>query len=176
VKAPFEHPFDLSKLSLAEQDVRLVANPDECARIAQWAQVQSVQRFEATVTLRRLAQNRFSYVATLKADVVQSCVVSLEPVAAHVEKDFSRELNLVTHRAHDLAAHGDAPVADAEDENAPEEIESTRYDVARPLLEEFLLALDPYPRAAGVVFESPALDDGGPENPFAVLKALKGND
>ena len=53
---------------------------------------------------------------------------------------------------------------------------AARYDLAAPLLEEFLLALDPYPRAPGVVFESPETGEVPPPNPFAVLKALKGKD
>jgi hypothetical protein len=176
VNAPFEHFFNLSSLSSAGQDVRMAANPEERARIALWAEVQSLERFEAQIALRKLAQNRFSYEATLNADVVQSCVVSLAPVAAHVEKTIARELHLVSHMARDLAPHGDAPVTDIEAEDAPEEIESTRYDLAAPLLEEFLLALDPYPRAPGVVFESPAAGGVPEENPFAVLKALKSKD
>jgi hypothetical protein len=37
----------------------------------------------------------------------------------------------------------------------PEEIASLDYDLAAPLLEEFLLAIDPYPRKQGVAFEPP---------------------
>jgi hypothetical protein len=59
----------------------------------------------------------------------------------------------------------------AGDDEAPEEIESTRYDVAGPVLEEFSLAIDPYPRAPGVAYEPPP--DEKPESPFAVLARLK---
>lgn len=172
MNAPFEHIFDLGSLSAAGKDVQLAAKPDELQRIAVWAEVPSVERFEALITLLKLSQSRFLYKAALKADVVQSCVVSLVPVPAHVEASFERELHLVSHVARDLAAHGDVPIGEA-DEEGPEDIESTRYDLAAPLLEEFLLALEPYPRAPGVVFESPDDPEEKPESPFAVLKALK---
>ncbi len=55
----------------------------------------------------------------------------------------------------------------------PEEIDSTRFDLAAPLLEEFSLAIDPYPRAPGVAFDAPATTEDPPENPFAVLGKLK---
>ena len=42
-----------------------------------------------------------------------------------------------------------------------------------PLLEEFVLAIDPYPRAPGVEFAAPVDAEPRPESPFAVLKALK---
>jgi hypothetical protein len=175
VNAPFEHYFDLGSLSAAGHDVRLVANPDDLRRIARWADVQAMDRFEAQVSLRKLAPNRFSYEAALKADVVQSCVVSLAAVPAHIEKTFARELHLVSQLPRDLAAHGDLTVVDTA-EDGLEDIESSRYDLAAPLLEELVLALEPYPRAPGVVFESPAAGDVPPESPFAVLKALKSKD
>lgn len=173
MNAPFEHYFDLGTVSAAGQDVKLAATPDELARIAQWDDLQAVDRFEAVVSLARISQNHFSYKAELKADAVQSCVVSLAPVAAHIEKTFERELHLVSHLPRDLAAHGDHPVGDVDTDDGPEDIDSPRFDLAAPLLEEFLLALDPYPRAPGVVFESPEGFNAKPESPFAVLKALK---
>jgi hypothetical protein len=59
----------------------------------------------------------------------------------------------------------------AGDDEAPEEIESPRYDVAGPVLEEFSLAIDPYPRAPGVAYQPPP--DEKPESPFAVLRELQ---
>jgi len=59
------------------------------------------------------------------------------------------------------------------DEEGPELLESPVLDLAAPLLEEVSLALDPYPKAPGAVFEAPA-DEAGPEDsPFAVLQKLK---
>ena len=46
-----------------------------------------------------------------------------------------------------------SPAAGGDD--VPEEIDSTRYDLVAPLLEEFSLAIDPYPRAPGVAFDVP---------------------
>jgi hypothetical protein len=172
---PFEHYFDLSALSSAGQDVRVVAKRDDLERIAQWADVQSIGRFEALISLRKLSQSRFSYGAILKVDAVQSCVVSLAPVSERIEKIFDRELHLVSHVPRGLAPHGEYPVSQTEEE-PPEDIESARYDLAAPLLEELVLALDPYPRALGVVFESPIAGELEPESPFAVLKALKGKE
>jgi uncharacterized metal-binding protein YceD (DUF177 family) len=176
VNAPLEQFFDLGTLSAAEQDVRVAAKPDDLARIAQWADIPSVERFEAEIALRRLSQNRFSYEAKLNATAVQSCVVSLAPVPAQIERTFARELHLVSRLPRDVAAHGDHPVLNADEEEGPEDIESTRYDLVAPLLEEFALALDPYPRAPGVVFESPDAGEPPPESPFAVLKSLKAKD
>jgi hypothetical protein len=74
---------------------------------------------------------------------------------------------------HRFADKGGAVTLDAADDDAPEEIERSRYDVAGPLLEEFVLAIDPYPRSPGVAFELPETESIKPESPFAVLSRLK---
>ena len=108
---------------------------------------------------------------------MQSCVVTLEPVTSHISRTFHRELHLIPN-VHRFADKGGAVTLDATDDDAPEEIARSRYDLAGPLLEEFVLAIDPYPRGAGVAFEAPKNGDEAesakPENPFAVLKQLKG--
>ncbi len=52
------------------------------------------------------------------------------------------------------------------EEDAPEEIDSLHYDLAAPLVEEFVLAIDPYPRAPGVAFRGPGRGRGGPQKPL----------
>jgi len=58
-------------------------------------------------------------------------------------------------------------------EDGPEEISSLHLDLAVPVLEEFALSLDPYPRRPGVEFTPKTEDSGPPDSPFAVLKTLK---
>jgi uncharacterized metal-binding protein YceD (DUF177 family) len=166
---PFEKSVELSTLSEAGLDIELA--PDEAgrARIAEWSGIDAVPRFKATVTLKRLSPSRFSYAAELSAEAVQPCGVTLEPVVQRIDLHFTRELHLIRTARHRPEAVELAP-GSGEDE-APEEIESSRYDVAGPVLEEFSLAIDPYPRAPGVTFEPP--EDKKTESPFAVLKQLQ---
>lgn len=164
--APFEKFVELTTLSEAGVEIALAPNEAERAQIASWAEVSAVPRFEAKVTLKRLSPTRFSYVADLRAEVVQPCSVTLEPVTQKIEEKFTRELHLTHATRHRPELVELAPGAG--DDEAPEEIESPRYDVAGPVLEEFSLALDPYPRAPGVAYQPPP--DEKPESPFAVLK------
>lgn len=166
---PLSTIYDLSNLSDAGAELTITATPEERARIAAWAEVQSIDKFEARVTLERRSPTRFEYQADFIADVVQSCVVTLDPVPAHLALWIARSLHLTRFlRGKDIPSHEFAPASD----EGPEEIEDVHYDIAAPLLEEFSLALDPYPRAPGVAFDTP--DDGNVrESPFAVLKSLK---
>ena len=169
---PLEHFYDLSRLSDAGAEVVVSARPEELQKLARWLEVVSVQKFEGTVTLTKLAPHRYRYDAVLACDLTQSSVVSLNPVKSRIEQSFSRELHVAHRSRHAKIPETEAPVLDSADD-VPEELESPHYDLAGPLLEELSLALDPYPRAPGEDFEAP--EGLGPriESPFAVLKALK---
>jgi uncharacterized metal-binding protein YceD (DUF177 family) len=166
--APIHHLFDLGDLSQAGSRIEIAAAGDDLARLARWASVDTVRAFGARIELRRLSRTRFSFEAELEADIVQSCVVTLDPVATHIAKHIKRELHFSPHPR---TEGGELTLA-AGDEDVPEEIASLDYDLAAPLLEEFLLAIDPYPRKEGVTFEPPMQPGEPPESPFAVLKKL----
>ena len=177
---PLQRFYDLKDLSEAGDEVVVAAKPAEFPALAEWLGVDAVERFEATVTLRRLSHSRFLYEAVLGADVVQSCVVSLEPVASHVERSFTRTLHLIPRhprgRKPEVEGSGILTLGAGDDE-VPEELESPRFDLAAPLLEEALLGIEPYPRAEGVAFKPPeGVAEPPKESPFAALKRLKQGD
>jgi hypothetical protein len=164
--APIHHFIGLGDLSQAGSRIEVVAGGDDLARLARWAGVDTVRAFRARVELSRLSRTRFSFEAELEADIVQSCVVTLDPVVTHIARQVTREL----HFSPRPRAEGGELTLSAGDEDVPEEIASLDYDLAAPLLEELLLSIDPYPRKAGVTFEPPAQPAESPESPFAVLK------
>jgi uncharacterized metal-binding protein YceD (DUF177 family) len=169
-RLPLQHFYDLADLSEAGAEVVVLAKPADLPALAEWAGVDAVERFEGRVELRKLPAHRFVYEAALTADIVQSCVVTLEPVRSHLERNVSRTLHLLQTSRRSAEPE---PAWSPADDEAPEEIQSPRYDLAAPLLEEFLLSIDPYPRAAGVTFEPPAESVEPAESPFAALKVLK---
>ena len=167
------HIYHLGRLGVAGDRVVIDASEDERAAIAKLASLARLPRFSGTVDLKKLSATRYRLDYTLNADPVQACVVTLADVPATVEKSFTRELHFsaVTSRA--KAEIGDEIIITPEEDGQPEEIESLQFDLAGPLMEEFLLALAPYPRAPGVVFQPPEDPTDAPENPFAALKVLK---
>jgi hypothetical protein len=169
---PIARLYDLNRLSEAGYEAAIELGPDEMATLAQWVDVVGVNRFEGRVSLTRLSSTRFNYAAHLEADIVQACTVTLEPVSARISLDFTRELHLVRQLKKMIDFSGELSPA-AGNGDVPEEIDNTRFDLAAPLLEEFSLAIDPYPRAPGVAFDVPAATEDPPENPFAVLGKLK---
>lgn len=165
--------YNLARLGNAGDEVRFAADADQRAAIAGWSGVSAVDRFEARVSLRKTSPDRFILDFSLSADVVQACVVTLEPVPAHLERQFSRELHFAGAIRRKLSESEGEVVLDTDPDEGPEDIDSLHYDLAAPLLEEYALALDPYPRCPGVAFEPPADGMEAPQSPFAALKGLK---
>jgi uncharacterized metal-binding protein YceD (DUF177 family) len=167
---PLSRPYNLNRLGQAGDTVDVAISDQERGALAQFVGVPRIDALSAQIELKKPAPNRFQLDFSLAADICQSCVVTLADVPAHIERRFSRELrfNPTLHRG-DQSAAGDIPLED----DVPEEIGSLHYDLAAPLIEELVLAIDPYPRAPGVAFAPPGSGEEPPENPFAVLKGLK---
>ncbi|HEY6578589.1 MAG TPA: YceD family protein [Rhizomicrobium sp.] len=169
---PLERFHNLSDLPHAGHEISVAATPDELQRLAEWAGVDAVSRFEARIRIVPQSRAAFHIETEFEADVVQNCVVTLVPVTSHIARSFTRTLHLRPgpHRHPD---HEGITFPASADEDAPEEIESLRYDVAGPLREEFALAIEPYPRAPGVEFDPPSDADASAESPFAPLEKLR---
>jgi uncharacterized metal-binding protein YceD (DUF177 family) len=171
---PFEQFYDLNRLSDAGYETILTLDEAGRARVAAWLDVPSLDRFEAKIALKRLSPGRFAYEAEIDAAITQDCTVTLEPVSSHIVKTFSRTLHLVSKAPSQqrFTLEGELSAASGDDD-VPEDIDNSHFDLAAPVLEELVLAIDPYPRAPGVAFAPPADEDDEKPNPFAVLKSLK---
>ena len=104
--------------------------------------------------------------------MVQSCVVTLAPVRSTLEGAFERQFRVLPARARRAAPDVEPVVNDGDTEM----LASGVVDLAAPVLEEFVLAIDPYPRAPGAVFEGPTEDEpeeSAAAKPFAALAKLK---
>lgn len=172
---PFSHIYDVSDLGQTGADVHIALKADALARLAEWAEVSAVTAFIADIALKKVAPNYFTLDMHWTADIVQACVVTLEPVPAHLSGQLTRELKLLTRARRKKVEEiqlGEISLELSEDEDR-EDIDHPHYDLAAPLLEDFLLAIDPYPRKPGAAFEASAEPDAKPESPFAALKSLK---
>jgi uncharacterized metal-binding protein YceD (DUF177 family) len=93
----------------------------------------------AHVVLRRVGGGMVRLTASLSADPVQTDVVTLDPLPAHIEDDFA-------------LLFGDADDDDAAldpDAEPVEPLQNGRIDLGEAVAQQLSLALDPYPRAPG---------------------------
>ena len=180
-RPPYVSQYDLA--NLPEKGIELVLKPNaaERAEIAAWLEIEALEGLVGSVRLTRNASGRYLYRGHLDADVVQACVVTLEPVPAHISQDFEREFELAPpvpkrgKRRTGVNASAKPVIEILDDNDAPDIIESPVIDIAAPMIEELSLSLDPYPRKAGVSFTAPEDLPGTVDNPFAVLQKLKGS-
>ena len=172
-KVSFSQIFDLA--SVPEKGIEVTLKPSEAERaaIAQWLDVIAVPGLSATIALSRRGRDFYAYEAAFEADVVQACVVTLEPVPGHLSGSFRRSFRIVSSTASKRFEEGPGGEISLSETDDPDVLEGTMLDLAEPVLEELSLSLDPYPRAPGASFETPGEGEAPPESPFAVLKALK---
>ena len=112
--------------------------------------------------------------AVLHGEVLQQCVVTLEPFPVDVDEEFAI---LFQFSDTDLGGSGDFEDIMAED--LPEPLDTPEIDVGELVAQHMALALDPYPRSPGAALELSA--DAAqipnlavrPDNPFAKLGQLK---
>lgn len=159
------------------------ATESERRKLALRLELESIDRLTATVRLRAVRGGQMIRVSgRLEADVVQTCVVSLDPVPAHVEEEFEA-LFAPESLIDDPGAEIDIDLNES-DEDAPEPMVGNRIDIGELTAQHLSLGLDPYPRAQSAAFEgygeAPEEEAAAAEpeeaekpNPFAVLERLK---
>src|SRR5476651_2419907 len=91
---PLDRPYNLGSLGRAGDDIVVTAGGVELAQLARWAGVRAIGSFAATIGLQRLSSSRFSYDAELRVEIVQDCVVTLEPLRSVLNRKIHRELCL----------------------------------------------------------------------------------
>jgi uncharacterized metal-binding protein YceD (DUF177 family) len=176
VTAPeFHRPHRLDQIGAGDSNVSVTAAPAERAALAERFDLQSIGALDASYKLRRDAAG-VRATGHLSAKVVQSCVVTGDPVPASVDEDF--DIRFV-------------PEGEAGDEVelSEDECDTIFYtggaiDLGEAAAETLALALDPFPRsagasetlkAAGVISEdeAEALAAKKEASPFGALAALK---
>jgi uncharacterized metal-binding protein YceD (DUF177 family) len=152
-------------------EVSLRADEAECAAIARSDGLVAVAKLEADLDVTRQAGMRVNVSGVLRAQVVQSCVVSLDPFETEIRANIDVDFAPVTEAAKTSGAVG----VEIDAGDPPDPIVDGCIDLGA-LVEEFLvLGLDPYPRKPGASFDETGFSSDPFEkvSPFAVLKKLK---
>lgn len=142
IPAEFSRLLALDNVPLGGTRIHLQASPEECRALAARFELVRLDRLEGDVEVTPVdAGLTFHVAGRLDADVVQSCVVTFEPVPARVEAAFDRLFG------RDVPVEADAEIEVDVMAETPEPIDGDKLDLGEILAEELSLALDPYPRA-----------------------------
>lgn len=150
----------------------LEANKQECAALAKRFDLRELSFLKGEISIRRIEggdvvrlQGKFT------AEVVQTCVVSLQDVHESIAGEFE------TYFAEKNGRREEDDLDFLEDDdNAPEAVINGNIDLGELLAQYMALELNPYPRAPGVSLAAQLAESGmaAKNNPFAVLQGLKG--
>lgn len=143
--------------------------------IARMLDLVALDRLVFTYRLTRGDEGRFRLNGRLAAEVTQTCVVSLDPVAASldipVEVDFWPAF-LIDALERSSEEPGHTGLLDW-----PEAIVDGIIDLGPLIYETLATQLDPYPKREGARFEwhdgAPGRQESPPAGPFAALASLK---
>lgn len=153
---------------------RLDVTADEAARaaIADRLGLTRLDRLEAHVVLERNGANIVAK-GRVVASLDQNCVITGDPVAAHVDEPF--EVQFIPEPA---AASPDEEIELRADDCDTMFHDGATIDLGAAVADSLALALDPYPRstAAAAALKEAGVMSEAEASPFAVLAKLKGGD
>jgi uncharacterized metal-binding protein YceD (DUF177 family) len=146
---------------------------DEATRaaMAEIAGLREIAYARAAFDLKPRSGGQVHVAGRVQAQVGQNCVVTLEPL----ENDIDEEVDLIFAPSEQIPE-----IADDEDDDsvtdmtdAFEPIENGIIDLGRLASDMLYLAIDPYPRKEGAVFEPQVAASDPEDHPFASLKSLQ---
>ena len=158
----FSRPVPLDQIGERERVMKIAASEEERQALSRRFGLLSLDRLEASVRLRR-SGIFYQLKADWQADVVQTCVVTLEPVASHLAEPLAERYG-PSDRETELDLDPEA--------DAPEPIEDGVIDVGEAVAQALSLAIDPHPRKSGTTIEIPG-EKGDNAGPFAGLSRLR---
>jgi len=141
--------------------------------MAELAGLREISSARASFDLTLDRRGRVHVSGTVRARVGQTCVVTLDPIDNEIDEtvDVTFAPPEQIPQLADLAR--EALASEAEIPDAPEPIVDGVIDLGRLATDVLLLAIDPYPRKPGAVFDPEVAAADPEDHPFAALKALQ---
>lgn len=174
---PFSYLVKVGHISANPVEVRLEADEKERKALADSWDILSVDDLRAELQVNRWKKDGIRVKGRVRAKIVQACVVTLEPVPSVIDEQFEQifvpeNSKLARRPANDAGEM----VLDPDGPDLPEVFVGDTIDAGAVVTEFTALAIDPYPRKAGIEFDGHIEDDGQNDkkpSPFAALKDWK---
>lgn len=173
---PWRVPVTVAQIPDTGLHREIEASPRERKAMADNAGLREILSAHASFDVTPKSGGRVHVAGRVTARIGQTCVVTLDPI----ENDIDEEVDLTfapqaeARKLADLIEEGQDSEDAPDVPDPPEEIVGGVIDLGRLATDALYLAIDPYPRKPGAVFE-PEITEADPEDhPFAVLKALEG--
>ncbi len=146
-ESPVSFLANVARLPQKGMPVVIEADADQRVRLAEDHGLVSVKRYRADLLVAPWKRHGVKVTGTVEAEIVQECVVTLDPLDARISEEFdavflpedSKLGRLGFHRGGEIVLNSDGP-------DSPETFSGDTIDVGTLAEEFFALAIDPYPR------------------------------
>jgi len=150
---------------------------DQAARraMAEVAGLREISWARASFDLKPRSGGQVHVTGRVQAKVGQTCVVTLDPIESEIDEAIDLIFAPAGPSEPQIAAGDESDDGETDIDDSPEPIVDGVIDLGRLATDVLFLAIDPYPRKAGVEFEQQVIAADPEDHPFAALKALKGH-
>lgn len=159
-ESPVSFLANVTRLPQKGMPVVIEADSRQRAALAEAHGLLSVESYRADLMVTSWKRNGIKVSGTVSAEITQACVVTLEPVKATIDEDVE---GLFLPDDSKLGRHGFQEggeiLLDAEGPDGPDIFSGDTIDIGALAEEFFGLAIDPYPRKAGVSARNSEEDD-----------------
>ncbi|RUW17620.1 MULTISPECIES: DUF177 domain-containing protein [unclassified Mesorhizobium] len=174
-QSPISFVANVARLPQKGLPVLIEADERQRAALAAEYDLLSVERYRAELLVASWKRNGVKVSGRVEADITQACIVTLDPVAAHIDEPvealFLPEQSKLGREGFE---GGGEIVLDADGPDSPETFSGDTIDVGALAEQFFGLAIDPYPRKPGASLDT-AGDDPSEESEFQKkLRSLLG--
>lgn len=174
---PWRAPVTVAHIPDTGLHRELEASAAERPVMADLAGVREILSAQASFDVVPKSGGRVQVTGRVRARVGQTCVVTLDPMESEIDEEvdliFAPEAEV--RRLADLIEEGQDDEEPPEVADPPEAVVNGIIDLGRIATDALFLAIDPYPRKPGVVFEAEVAALDPEDHPFAALKALQDN-
>lgn len=174
---PWRAPVTVAHIPDTGLHRQLEASAAERHAMADLAGVREILSAQASFDVVPKSGGRVQVTGHVRARVGQTCVVTLDPMESEIDEEvdliFAPEAEV--RRLADLIEEGQDDEEPPEVADPPEAVVNGIIDLGRIATDALFLAIDPYPRKPGVVFEAEVTALDPEDHPFAALKALQDN-
>ncbi|MBR0839446.1 DUF177 domain-containing protein [Bradyrhizobium liaoningense] len=172
---PWRAPVIVAQIPDVGLHREIEASAAERKAMAEVAGLREILSAKADFDVVPKSGGRFQVTGTVRARVGQTCVVTLDPIESEIDEEvdlmFAPEAE--ARRLADLIEEGQDGEEPPEVADPPEAIVNGIIDLGRLATDALFLAIDPYPRKEGAVFEAEVTAPDPEDHPFAALKALQ---
>ena len=166
----FSRLIAVQRLGAKPAHHRIAAEEAERAALARRFGLLALDRLEAEVTLSREPGAGIRLDATLEAELVQACVVTLEPVLAALSDRFTMIL-----RPGIDEDEADRLTFETDEDIVFEALPGDAIDIGEIVAQQLSLVMDPFPKLDGAALEAEPDAEPPPvegRHPFAALGSL----